>query len=69
MDEDTIVIFSSDHGDMLGERGLWYSLPTAYKMIELYQEPSLVTRCYLLTRGLTTGTRCHGLRRLHEYLF
>lgn len=23
MDEDTIVIFSSDHGDMLGERGLW----------------------------------------------
>lgn len=24
MDEDTIVIFSSDHGDMLGERGLWY---------------------------------------------
>lgn len=24
MDEDTIVIFSADHGDMLGERGLWY---------------------------------------------
>ena len=24
MDNDTIVIFSSDHGDMLGERGLWY---------------------------------------------
>lgn len=24
MNEDTIVIFSSDHGDMLGERGLWY---------------------------------------------
>lgn len=24
MEEDTIVIFSSDHGDMLGERGLWY---------------------------------------------
>ena len=23
MDQDTIVIFSSDHGDMLGERGLW----------------------------------------------
>lgn len=23
MEEDTIVIFSSDHGDMLGERGLW----------------------------------------------
>ena len=24
MEDDTIVIFSSDHGDMLGERGLWY---------------------------------------------
>ncbi len=24
MDEDTIIIFSADHGDMLGERGLWY---------------------------------------------
>jgi len=24
LDENTIVIFTSDHGDMLGERGLWY---------------------------------------------
>ena len=24
LDENTIVIFSGDHGDMLGERGLWY---------------------------------------------
>lgn len=23
MEDDTIVVFSSDHGDMLGERGLW----------------------------------------------
>ena len=28
MEDDTIVIFSSDHGDMLGERGLWYVLRT-----------------------------------------
>lgn len=26
MDKNTIVIFSSDHGDMLGERGLWYKM-------------------------------------------
>lgn len=26
MDDDTIVIFSADHGDMLGERGLWYKM-------------------------------------------
>ncbi|MBA3324850.1 MAG: choline-sulfatase [Rhodobacteraceae bacterium] len=26
MDADTIVIFLSDHGDMLGERGLWFKM-------------------------------------------
>jgi len=26
LDEDTIVIFTSDHGDMLGERGLWFKM-------------------------------------------
>ena len=29
MDEHTIVIFSADHGDMLGERGLWYAKPSS----------------------------------------
>lgn len=26
MADDTIVIFSADHGDMLGERGMWYKM-------------------------------------------
>ncbi|HUF87615.1 MAG TPA: choline-sulfatase [Thermohalobaculum sp.] len=26
MEEDTIVVFLSDHGDMLGERGLWFKM-------------------------------------------
>ncbi|HEY9549269.1 MAG TPA: sulfatase-like hydrolase/transferase, partial [Kiloniellaceae bacterium] len=26
LDEDTVVIFCADHGDMLGERGLWFKM-------------------------------------------
>jgi choline-sulfatase len=26
LDKNTIIVFSSDHGDMLGDRGLWYKM-------------------------------------------
>ena len=26
LDQDTIILFTSDHGDMLGERGLWFKM-------------------------------------------
>jgi len=26
LDQDTIIIFTSDHGDMLGERGMWFKM-------------------------------------------
>lgn len=45
MEEDTIVIFSSDHGDMLGERGLWYVLLPTSNGIQQPLASTLVNSC------------------------
>jgi choline-sulfatase len=42
--EDTIVIFTSDHGEMLGERGLWYKyslLEPALKIPMIFRVPGV----------------------------
>ena len=45
VDDDAVVVFTSDHGDMLGERGLWYKMAPF--------EPSI--RVPLIVRGLGRG--------------
>ena len=45
LDEDDIVVFTSDHGDMLGERGLWYKMAPFEGSI----------RVPLIVRGAGTG--------------
>ncbi len=47
LDENTIVIFTSDHGEMLGERGLWYKytlLEPAIKVPLIVHVPGLAPR-------------------------
>ncbi|KAE9373820.1 choline-sulfatase [Stipitochalara longipes BDJ] len=46
LDQDTIVVFSGDHGDMLGERGLWYKMSyfeASVRVPLLIHAPSLFT--------------------------
>ena len=69
MEDDTIVIFSSDHGDMLGERGLWYVL----KMISSITCGSSVVppndhHRKLANPKLFVGTRCLGSKLLRVFL-
>jgi choline-sulfatase len=48
LDEDTIVIFTSDHGEMLGERGLWYKMnffEWSARVPLIFRVPGLLTPC------------------------
>ena len=66
MDEDTIVIFSSDHGDMLGERGLWYVFSMPYLEAQHFRH---VRDAQLLIMSSNSGTKCHGSRPLLAFHF
>ncbi len=51
--DDTVVIFTSDHGDMLGERGLWYKMC-------FYEHASripLIVRCPRTAGGVRNSTQ------------
>ncbi|MEM9565988.1 MAG: choline-sulfatase [Actinomycetota bacterium] len=47
--DDTIVIFTADHGDLLGERGLWYKMS--------FFEASARVPVIIRGPGITAGTR------------
>lgn len=69
MDEDTIVIFSSDHGDMLGERGLWCVAEPLINNCTAH--PCFVSICHVgdLKANDCIGTRCPGSKPLLASLF
>ena len=64
MEEDTIVIFSSDHGDMLGERGLWYAQLDVYWVFGR-RSRGLYLPAWLTLRFL--GIKCPGSKLLHAF--
>jgi len=49
LDQDTVVIFASDHGDMLGERGLWYK--------KVFYEQALQVPLMISTPGMDETRR------------
>ena len=63
MAEDTVVVFSADHGDMLGERGLWCVARGASFVVTF--PPAFF--CFG-TDPIFPGTKCPGLKALHVSL-
>jgi len=52
MADDTIVVFTSDHGEMLGERGMWYK--------QTFFEPSVRVPLILREPGRPGSRRVHA---------
>ncbi len=53
IEDDTIVIYSSDHGEMLGEHGLWHKF--------VFYEPSAGVPLVIRVPGMTqAGAVCHA---------
>ena len=51
--EDTVILFTSDHGDMLGERGLWYKMAPFEGSVRV---PLLVHAAGRFAAGRVDGT-------------
>ena len=60
-DENTIIVFTSDHGEMLGERGLWFK----FCFYEWSMRVPLIIR---LPAGQGAGVRAHGHSSLIDLL-
>lgn len=56
--ENTLVVFSSDHGDLLGDHGLWW------KSLVAYDESIRVPLLARLPRRIPAGTRVASLQSL-----
>ena len=61
LDENTIIVFTSDHGEMLGERGLWFK----FCFYEWSMRVPLIIR---LPGGQSAGVRAQGQSSLIDLL-
>jgi choline-sulfatase len=49
LDRDTVIVFTADHGEFLGERGLWYKMS--------FLEPAARVPLFVSAPGLSGGSR------------